>query len=367
MGMDADPMERNVLGMLTKEPQMVTDGITLRKFGQSIIAMLAGQRVHPAGIIAGGVNEPCSQETRDTILAQIPEMIRITERNLDWFKRTLNPTGRSLRVTEFRDEIRTFANMKSLFMGMVNDEGELDFYGGKLRFVDSARNIVVDNIHTDDYAKYIGEKVEKWSYLKFPYFKPQGYPQGMYRVGPLARLNVVDRCGTPQADLELVEFRGLASGAVLSSFYYHYARLIEILYSLEKLEQLMSDPQILGKHVRAMAGPNSPEGIGVAEAPRGTLIHHYKVDENGIMQWANLIIATGHNNLVMNKGVLQVARHFIKDNKIEEGMLNRIEAVIRAFDPCLSCSTHAAGKMPLMVELRSKEGEILDTVSRGSA
>ncbi len=366
MGFDAHPMERNILGVLKKNPQMASDGIHLRKFGQTIIELLAGKRVHPAGIIAGGVAEPCSEEVRDKILADIPEMLRIVQRNLDWYKQALNQGGKAaLRVSEFRDEIRTFANMKSLFMGLVNEDGELDFYDGKIRFVDSSRKIVADNLEPSDYQDYIAEKVERWTYLKFPYYKPLGYPKGMYRVGPLARLNVVDRCGTPQADLELSEFRGLSSGAVLSSFYYHHARLIEMLFALEKLEQILSEPAFMGKKVRAVAGPNNLEGIGMAEAPRGTLIHHYKVDQNGIVKWANLIIATGHNNLAMNHGILQVAKHFVKSEKIEEGMLNRVEGVIRAFDPCLSCSTHAAGKMPLQVELTRPDGEVVHTVTRG--
>ena len=203
--------------------------------------------------------------------------------------------------------------------------------------------------------------------MKSPYYKPRGYPEGIYRVGPLARLNIADRCGTPRADQEWAEFRELDRGAVLSSFYYHYARLIEIIYGIERMEQLLQEPDILSKHVRAFAGVNNSEGIGVTEAPRGTLIHHYKVDENGLMIWANLIIATGHNNLALNRGVLQVAKHFVNGEKLSEGMLNRVEAVVRAFDPCLSCSTHALGHMALQVQLMSPDGEILDELRRGAA
>jgi NAD-reducing hydrogenase large subunit len=186
----------------------------------------------------------------------------------------------------------------------------------------------------------------------------------MYRVGPLARLNIIEKCGTPLADQEWAEFRSLGRGAVLSSFQYHYARLIEILYGLEKIENLLTDKRILSKHVRAYAAVNNMEGIGVSEAPRGTLIHHYKVDENGLMKWANLIIATGHNNLAMNKGVKQVAKHFVDGNNLKEGMLNRVEAVIRAFDPCLSCSTHAIGQMPLQIDLVNSEGTLVDQIKR---
>jgi NAD-reducing hydrogenase large subunit len=187
----------------------------------------------------------------------------------------------------------------------------------------------------------------------------------MHRVGPLARLNIVEKCGTPRADQEWGEFRRLGNGAVLGSFHYHYARLIEVLYALERMEELLREPDILHSHVRAHAGVNNLEGIGAAEAPRGTLIHHYKVDEQGLITWANLIIATGHNNLAMNRGVLQAARRFINGTQLSEGMLNRVEAVIRTFDPCLSCSTHAVGQMPLLIQLVGAEGTVLHELRRG--
>jgi NAD-reducing hydrogenase large subunit len=179
-------------------------------------------------------------------------------------------------------------------------------------------------------------------------------------VGPLARLNVADRCGTPRADQELAEFHELQRTAVLSSFRYHHARLVEILYCVERLEQLLTDPDILSRHVRAIAGPNAMEGVGCCEAPRGTLLHHYKIDEHGLILWANLIIATGHNHMAINRGILQVAKHFVRGERLTPGMLNRVEALVRAYDPCLSCSTHAFGEMPLVVQLVNAQGEILD-------
>jgi NADH:ubiquinone oxidoreductase subunit E len=214
--------------------------------------------------------------------------------------------------------------------------------------------------------EYIGETVEPWSYLKSAYYAPRGYPDGLYRVGPLARLNVATSVDTPKAGGEWAEFRQLESGAVLSSFHYHYARLIEMLYALERIGQLLDDPDILNTRVRAHAEPNNLEGIGVAEAPRGTLLHHYKIDEHGLIVWANLIIATGHNNLAMNRGVFQVARHFVDGERLQEGMLNRVEAVIRAYDQCLSCSTHALGKMPLWIQLLAPDGAVLDEMARGA-
>jgi NAD-reducing hydrogenase large subunit len=355
LGMDSDPGKRHLLGVYQSNPVMARDGVRLRQIGQQIIEMIAGKRIHPAWVVAGGVNEPLPSDCRDRILAVLPEGLQIAQRTLDWFKTQLD---------RFREEIRTFANFPSYFLGLVNAIGELEHYHGWLRIVDSRGNIVADKLDPTSYEEIIGEAVEPDSYLKSPYLKSKGYPEGIYRVGPLARLNIADRCGTPLADQEWAEFRELERGTVLSSFYYHYARLIEVIYGLERMERLLNEPDILSKHVRAFAGPNNPEGIGVSEAPRGTLIHHYKVDDNGLITWANLIIATGHNNLAMNRGVLQVAKHYVHGTKLSEGMLNRVEAVIRAFDPCLSCSTHALGQMALDVRLLGPDGELLDELRR---
>lgn len=359
MGMDADPALRNVVGLAQTNPQMAKDGIAMRKLGQQIIEVLGGKRIHPAWVVAGGVSEPLSVEKRDQMLKWLPDAYRVIDRVLSWYKGAFET---------HREEIRTFGNFPSLFLGLVapagDRKGQLSFYDGTLRFVDASGEIVADQINPKDFNQYIGEAVEPWSYLKFPYYKPMGYPDGMYRVGPLARLNIIDRVGTPKADEEWAEFRALRRGVILSSFHQHYARLIEMLYALERIEQLLLDPDILGKHVRAHARPNRMEGIGVSEAPRGTLMHHYKIDENGLIVWANLMIATGHNNLAMNKSVQQVARHYIKGDKIPEGMLNRVEAVVRTYDPCLSCSTHAYGQMPLHVELFASDGTLLDTKVR---
>ncbi|NUN95517.1 MAG: Ni/Fe hydrogenase subunit alpha [Candidatus Omnitrophica bacterium] len=355
LGMDASPAERNIVGVLRANPELAKGGIRLRQYGQQVIEWLGGKRIHPSWVVAGGVNEPLSSDLRDKILAGIPEALGIAQWALEWFKRKLE---------DYNEEIRTFANFPSLFIGLVNKRNELAHYDGTLRVGDASGKIVAERLDPQDYSEWIAEHVEEDSFLKSPYYKPLGYPAGMYRVGPLARLNVVDRCGAPLADQEWAEFRALERGAVLSSFHYHYARLIEIIYALERIRELLDDPAILSKHVRAQARPNAFEGIGVAEAPRGTLIHHYKIDEDGLMTWANLIIATGHNNLAMNRGILQAAKHFVDGNKLEEGMLNRVEAVIRAYDPCLSCSTHALGRMPLVVQLVSPEGKVVNEARR---
>jgi NAD-reducing hydrogenase large subunit len=355
LGMDADPAKTNLWGVFERDPQLARDGIRLRQFGQQIIERLGGKRIHPAWVVPGGVSEPLSQQDRDAILGTIPEALAIAERTLAWFKKT---------IEKFREEIKTFGNFRSLFMGTVKPDGSITFYDGKIRIGDAAGDLVADGLDGTRYFDYLGEKAEPWSYLKSAYYKPRGYPDGMYRVGPLARLNVADRCGTQRADQELAEFKELQRTAALSSFHYHQARLIEILYCVERLEQLLNDPEILSKHVRAEAKPNALEGVGAAEAPRGTLFHHYKIDEQGLIRWANLIIATGQNNLAMNRSVLQVAKHFVRGNQLMPGMLNRVEAVIRTYDPCLSCSTHAVGQMPLRIQLVSPQGEITAELAR---
>jgi NAD-reducing hydrogenase large subunit len=355
LGMDSDPAKRNLFGVLEAHPQIARDGVRLRAFGQSIIEWMAGKRIHAAWVVPGGVSSPMTTETRERILAGLPEAKAIMRRTLDWYKRNLG---------QYQEYIRTFANFPSLFLGLVSADGSLEHYNGNLRVVTPRGSILADQLDPADYNSYIGEAVEPWTYLKFPYYKPMGYPDGMYRVGPLARLNIANQCGTPLADQELAEFHCLDLGAVLSSFHYHYARLIEMLYCIEQIEMLVASPGILNKHVRSHAGVNNLEGIGVTEAPRGTLFHHYKVNEDGLVQSANLIIASGNNNLAMNKGVLQAAQHYIHRDRLSEGMLNRVEAVIRAFDPCLACSTHAAGQMPLHIELYSPEGRLLDQLFR---
>ena len=356
LGMDAHPADRNIFGVAKADSKLGLAGIGLRRFGQHIIELLGRKRIHPGWVVPGGVTEPLEAAKRDEILGLIPEAYANIKLALEWYK----------RITDrFRDEAEHFANFPGAFLGLVGDDGGLEFTDGKLRLIDAEGNILLDKLQAAQFDQYFGEAVEPFSYMKFPYYKPLGYPDGAYRVGPLARLNIASHAGTPLADLELKEFKQLANGPVLGSFYYHHARLIDILHGIEVIEQIFSDPTILDKHVRATAGVNRLEGSGVAEAPRGTLMHHYKVNENGQMVWANLVIATGQNNNAMNRGVLQTAQRYVKGDKLEDGMLNRVEAVIRTFDPCLSCSTHAYGQMPLIIELLAPDGERLDEIRRG--
>jgi NAD-reducing hydrogenase large subunit len=353
LGMDSDPALRNVVGLLEKHPDVAKDGIALRKFGQQAIERMASERVHPAWTVPGGVNKPLTSEARDAILSELPIAKSIVRRTLKRYKGT---------VDEFAPEIAAFGTAPTMYAGLVGRDGSLQLYDGILRFKDAQGKTVAEVTDPLDYALLIGEAAVADSYLKAPYYKPLGYPEGIYRVGPLARLNVADRCGTEEADAEFVEYHQRFGQVVESSFHYHYARLVEALYAAERMEQLLDDPAILGTHVRANADVNALEGVGIAEAPRGTLIHHYKVDERGGMTWANLIVATGHNNLAISKSVEQVSRAFVDGGQLKEGMLNRVQAVVRAYDPCLSCSTHADGVPAIQVQLIGPDGALLDEV-----
>jgi NAD-reducing hydrogenase large subunit len=355
LGMDADPAQRNLFGLMRSHPQVARDGIRLRQIGQRIIELVGGKRIHPAWAVPGGVSEPLTAETRDEILAMLPDGIAIVERALPVLKAA---------TRRFPDEVESFARFPSLFLGLVDRQGHIDYYDGRLRVVGADGAIVADDVDPTRYAELIGEAVDPQSYLKPAYFKPAGYPDGIYRVGPLARLNVASGYPGPRAAREWAEFRQISPGAVLGSFYYHQARLIEILDCLERMEALLHELDILAPDVRAHAQPNRREGIGAAEAPRGTLFHHYRTDETGLITWVNLLIATGHNALAMNRGVLQAARAFVAGDHLEEGVLNRVEAVIRTFDPCLSCSTHAIGEMPLRIQLRAIDGTLLHELTR---
>jgi NAD-reducing hydrogenase large subunit len=356
LGFDAAPAKRNVFGLIAAQPELARGGIRLRQFGQEIIELLGGKKIHPAWAVPGGVRSPLSEEGRQRIVQWLPEVRQTALTALKLFKSLLK---------KHEAETQIFGNFSSLFMGLVAADGSWEHYGGKLRFTDSSGNIIADQIEPTAYREHIGEATEAASYLKSPYYRWLGCPDGMYRVGPLARLNICERIGTPVADEELAEFKSHGRGAVTSSFLYHYARLIEILAGIEIIEQMMDDPDLLSNQLRADAGINKLEGIGVSEAPRGTLFHHYEVDEHGMIKKVNLLIATGQNNLAMNRTVAQIARHYIKGKDVPEPMLNRIEAGIRAFDPCLSCSTHAAGQMPLHIRVLDADGAVLNEVTRG--
>jgi NAD-reducing hydrogenase large subunit len=352
--MDSDPASRNVLGVIAGHPELARDGIELRKFGLLIVEGLAQERVHPSWIVPGGVATPLSSATRDRILSELPAAKGIADRTLQFFKGALD---------QYKEEIEFFGSFPTMYAGMVDAKGSLQLYDGGLRFRSATGDVVEEYVPAEEYANYIGEASLRESYLKAPFFKPAGYPEGVYRVGPLGRLNAASQCGTPKADSEFREFHQRFGTVAHSAFLYHYARLIEIVHALEKIEMLLDDTRILETHTRATAGVNALEGVGMIEAPRGTLIHHYKVSEEGAITWANLIVATGHNNLAIGRSVRQVSEHFIDGTKLTEGMLNRVSAVVRAYDPCLSCSTHASGLLAMQIRLLDANGTVLDELT----
>lgn len=357
LGMDADPSVRNIFGLISSHPELAKKGIKLRKWGQEVIEGLAGKRIHSSDWLApGGVKTPLSKEKAGKMLAGLPEVMGITQETLTMFKGKLGG---------LEEEIENFGNFPTYYLGLVSPDGGLEHYDGKIRVVDPKGKVVADNLDPKKYHEYIGEAVEPWSYMKFPFYKPLGYPDGAYRVGPLARLNIVSHCGTPLADEELKDYRKFGkNGIVQSTFLYHYARLVEVLFCIEKAKEILKDPEAYADNVWAKASVNRSEGVGVAEAPRGTLIHHYKVDGEGLVTAVNMIIATENNNLAYNMAVTQVAKKYVKGKKLTEGVLNRVEAIVRAFDPCLSCATHELGKMALDVQLYDSEQKLIDRLTR---
>lgn len=356
LGFDSDPARRNLFGLIASDREYARGGIRLRQFGQEVIEHLGGKKIHPDWSVPGGVRKPLTIEGRDALLARIPEAQATALDALERFKKMLDIYG---------EEVSTFGAFPSLFLGLVAPDGTWDHYDGAIRIVDSDGRVVAKGLDARRYREFIGEAPQPDSYLKFPFFKPMGYPEGVYRVGPLARLNLCKRMPTPIAERERLEYRQ-RFGTANSSFLYHYARLIEIIAGVEGIARALEDPDVLStERLRAQAGVNNREGVGVGEAPRGTLFHHYKVDPDGRLEWVNLVIATGQNGLAMNRTVRQIARHYIKGPRIPEGVLNRLEAGIRAFDPCLSCSTHAVGMMPLHVVLADRHGAVCDEAWRG--
>lgn len=356
LGFDADPAIRNVAGLAAADPDLVVKAVRLRAFGQNVISTLGGRRVHPVFGVPGGVNARLCTEDRDRILRGVADQIATAEVGISLYKNWAEKN---------QDDIREFAVFPSGYLGLVKADGSLELYDGRARLVDQQGQILAD-FEPCDYLDHIGEHVEPFTYLKFPYYRGETWPRGVYRVGPLGRLNVATSISTPRAQTEMQIWKSLNGGLpVEGSIYYHYARLIELIYALERVQELLDDPEITSSDVSSPAGPVSGEGVGCLEAPRGTLFHHYWTDENGILTKVNLIVATGHNNWAMNHAVDLVARRYVDGTKLTEGMLNRVEAAIRAFDPCLSCSTHAWGQMPLVVELHGPKGQVLDALARG--
>jgi NAD-reducing hydrogenase large subunit len=359
LGMDHDPATRNVFGLMQAEPEIARRGIRMRQFGQEVIAAVSGRRVHGHQIVPGGVTEPFTREKRDAIVADLDEILHGATATLELLHSISD---------RFDRERASFGDFESLFLSHVQPDGTWEHVEGNLTMIDHDGSVVVNQFAPEDYPRYLGESGKSDSYLKSPYYRGRvdgDDPRpGMYRVGPLARVNIAERFGTPIADEGLADFRERYGRVASSSFLYHHARVLEVIACAERIAALMDDPVLFDTRVRAQAGINANRGVGASEAPRGLLLHDYEVDDNGLITAMNLIIATGQNDLAMNATILSIAKEFVDGPQLTDGMLNRIEAGVRAFDPCLSCSTHAIGQMPMKVQLLAPDGELLQEVRR---
>ena len=356
-GFGSEMSKRNILGLLENYPDLSMQGIRLRKFGQEVIRVVTGKRIHGTGAIPGGMNKSLTSDERDYLLNDIDDVIAWSQAGVKL------ASDIHLSDAAFNNE---FAAINSGFMSLTGASGELELYHGSLRGTDHDDKVVFDHFDYRNYHQMIHEEVRPWTYMKFPFFVPLGIDDGWYRVGPLARVNLCDAITTPAAELARVAFKEQAGGApVQSSLAYHWARMIEILHCAESIKTLLNDPDLLG-HDLVVTGEKRLEGVGVIEAPRGTLFHHYEIDEEDIVVKANLIVSTTSNNQAMNESVRQVAARYLDGQELTEGLLNYIEVAIRAYDPCLSCATHALGKMPLQVELLDAEGKLIHRLIKNS-
>jgi len=359
-GEDGDPATRNLVGVALVHRDLAVQGIMMRKFGQEIIAATAGKKIHGTGAIPGGVNKNLSLEERDRFLKGV-DPLNIS-RMIDWAQGALAFFKEYHR--KHRDYLDSFAVVPSSCMSLVGKDGAMDLYHGVLRAIDRDGVRILDDVDCQEYCRHIGEEVKSWSYMKFPYLRRLGMEEGWYTVGPLARLNTCAFIPTPLAQRELELFRAYTGGRPNHmSLHMHWARLVELLHAAEVIRDLLNDPDLQGEDL-VTRGTKGREGVGVIEAPRGTLFHHYRINGCDQIEMANLIVATTHNNTPMNNAVNYVARATFNGKKeITEGMMNRVEMAIRAYDPCLSCATHALGRMPLEITLMDPRGNVLDTRS----
>jgi NAD-reducing hydrogenase large subunit len=356
-GPDADPGLRNIAGLVVHYPEMARRGIMMRKFGQELIAATAGKKIHGTGAIPGGINKNLSPEERDHFLQSpespnIDQMINWASEGVEFFK---------VFHRENKEWLDNFACFPSNHLSLVRKDGALDFYHGVLRAVNAEGKKILNDVDYSEYLTYIGEEVKPWSYLKFPYLRSLGKRQGWYRVGPLARLNTCDFVPSPLAQRQFEIFRAYTAGRPNEmTLHSHWARIIELLHAAEVIKDLLQDKDLQGEDL-VRKGEKIHQGIGLIEAPRGTLFHHYQINEYDQITMANLIVSTTNNNEPMNRAVHWVAEHVLGGkSEISEGMLNRVEVAIRAYDPCLSCATHALGRMPLEITLYDSQGHVLD-------
>ncbi|MDW3228277.1 MAG: Ni/Fe hydrogenase subunit alpha [Acidobacteriota bacterium] len=356
-GFDADPAIRNIIGVAKMHKEIAVKGVILRKFGQEIIKATAGKKIHGTGAIPGGVNKSLTPEEKDNFLKSaapdnIDTIISWAQEAVEIFKKIHQ---------ENKEVIDNFAAFPSNHLSLVRKDGALDLYHGVLRAVDAEGRKVLNDVDYSDYLEYIGEEVRPWSYMKFPYLKKLGKEKGWYRVGPIARLNTCDYIPSPRAQREFEIYKAYTSGKPNNmTLHSHWARLIEMLHAAEVIKELLNDKEITGDQL-VTKGKKKSEGVGLIEAPRGTLFHHYRINKDDQVEMANLIVSTTNNNQAYNQAVRWVAdNHLSEKPEITEGMLNRVEVAIRAYDPCLSCATHALGQMPLEVELYDSEGNLID-------
>jgi NAD-reducing hydrogenase large subunit len=355
LGFDAEPAIRNVVGLIGADPELTVRAVQLRKFGQDIIFQVGGRRIHPNFAVPGGVNHALTAEKRDHMRQGIDQAIETTQIGLQLFKDWADANIA---------DIEKFAVFHTGYFGLVTPENSLELYDGNIRLIDREGH-ELEHFSAQNYLDVISEHVEDWSYLKFPYYKKMGWPQGVYRVGPLGRLNTAEQIDTPLAQKEFEIYHQINDGKPIQhTLYYHYARLIETLFAIERAQILLDDPEILSNDILNKRGHFQGEGVGVIEAPRGTLLHHYWVKPNGQLERVNLIVSTGHNNWAMSEAVDSVAKTYVNGPEVQEGMLNRVEAAIRAYDPCLSCSTHAIGQMPIKLDVINSSGEVIKTLQR---
>jgi NAD-reducing hydrogenase large subunit len=356
-GIDADPKIRNIVGVARANRELAVQGVMMRKFGQELIQATAGKKIHGTGAIPGGVNKNLSEEERDKFLKGAaplnPEtMIAWAQSAIEFFKTYYKKN---------KDFIDTFSAFPSNHLSLVRKDGALDLYHGVIRAIDSEGNVILDNLDYQEYYNFIYEEVRSWSYMKFPYIAKLGEDNGWYRVGPLARMNTCSFIPTPLAQKEFEQFKALTNGKPNNMcMHTHYARYIELLHAAEVINDLLHDPALQDTEL-VRKGEKKYEGVGVLEAPRGTLFHHYRINENDQIVMANLIVSTTNNNEPMNRAVNYVAKARLSGKKeITEPMTNAIEVAIRAYDPCLSCATHALGQMQLEISLCDTDGNLID-------
>ncbi len=349
-GFDSDAARRNLQGVAAEHPELARRGVLLRRFGQEIIRITAGKRVHGTGSLPGGVNKAVTPAERAELKAGLPDVLAWARQGLAVVKR--------LHRDEW-DLYESFGAAPSGLLSLVGRDGRLELYDGVLRARSAAGDVLLDGVDPRQYRTHVAEEVKPWSYMKFPYLVALGPERGTYKVGPLARLQNCDFIHTPLAEAERAEFRAAHHGELTHApLAYHWARLVELLHAAEVIAELLDAPELLDGELLAR-GERTGEGVGVIEAPRGTLIHHYRVGADDLVTACNLIVSTTHNNQAMNDAVAAVARQYLDGVEPTEPLLNHLEVAIRAFDPCLSCATHALGKMPLEVVVEDAAGREL--------